>query len=223
MALYLESEIKKLRNVIKEISKLAENQVLEAMKSLLSEDGTDKKEIKKAENKIDKLDMKIDQICQTIVALQQPVASDLRFVLSAMQIGNEAERIGDLAIDIIKKSKNVNVKHDLIVRLNIAELAREIEEITFKTNEYFKTLEEIKIQEIFALDSSIKSRIDSAIAAIIEEMKINPKAVTSGTNLVIILKHLERMSDHCTNIAESVYFVITAKIVKHSRFDEKRN
>jgi len=222
MALYLESEIKKLRNVIKEISKLAESQVFEAMKTLLSEDGTDKKEIKKAENKIDKLDMKIDQICQTIVALQQPVASDLRFVLSAMQIGNEAERIGDLAMDIIKKSKNIDQKHDLVVKFNMAELAREIEEITFRTNEYFKTLEESKIQEIFTLDSSIKNRIEETIAAIIEEMKINPAVVVSGTNLVIVLKHLERMSDHCTNIAESVYFVITAKIVKHSRFDEKK-
>src|SRR6478752_8481692 len=171
MALYLESEIKKLRNVIKEISKLGEKQVLEAMKVLLSEDGTDKKEIKKAENKIDKLDMKIDQICQTIVALQQPVASDLRFVLSAMQIGNEAERIGDLAIDIIKKSKKIDEKHDLVVKFNIAELAREIEEITFKTNEYFKSLEENKIQEIFALDSSIKNRIEVSIAAIIQEIK----------------------------------------------------
>ena len=222
MALYLESEIKKLRNIIKEISKLAESQVFEAMKTLLSEDGTDKKEIKKAENKIDKLDMKIDQICQTIVALQQPVASDLRFVLSAMQIGNEAERIGDLAMDIIKKSKNIDQKHDLVVKFNMAELAREIEEITFRTNEYFKTLEESKIQEIFTLDSSIKNRIEETIAAIIEEMKINPAVVVSGTNLVIVLKHLERMSDHCTNIAESVYFVITAKIVKHSRFDEKK-
>src|SRR6478735_5211787 len=163
MALYLESEIKKLRNVIREISKLAESQVFEAMKFLLSEDGTDKKEIKKAEDKIDKLDMKIDQICQTIVALQQPVASDLRFVLSAMQIGNEAERIGDLAIDVIKKSKKIDQKHDLIVKFNITELAREVEEITFMTNEYFKTLEENKIQEIFGLDSSIKNRIEEAI------------------------------------------------------------
>src|SRR4029077_3701189 len=126
---------------------------------------------------------------------------------------------GDLAMDIIKKSKKIDEKHDLVVTFNIAELAREIEEITFKTNEYFKTLEENKIQEIFALDSSIKNRIDGAIEGIIVEMKTNPNAVTSGTNLVIVLKHLERMSDHCTNMAEAVYFVITAKIVKHSRFD----
>jgi len=223
MALYLETEINKLRKTITEISKLAESQVFEAMKSLLSDDdAAGKKEVKKAESKIDKLDMKIDQICQTIVALQQPVASDLRFVLSAMQIGNEAERIGDLALSVIKRSANIEDKHELVVKCKIAEIAREVEEINVMTNEYFETLEENKIQAIFTLDTSVKDKIQAAIEGIIVEMKVNPNVVTSGTNLVIVLKHLERISDHCTNIAESIYFVITAKIVKHDRFDVKK-
>ena len=118
MASQLELELGKLKNAIIKISNLAENQVLEAMKALLSEPAAEGKEMKKNENKIDKLDVKIDEICQNVFALQQPVASDLRFIMSAMQISNEVERIGGhcsnisesvyfmINAKIIKKEKN---------------------------------------------------------------------------------------------------------------------
>ena len=141
MASHFEIELEKLRNVIQKIGVLAESQVGESVKALLSEPVIEGKEVKKIENKIDKLDVKIDEICQSIFALQQPVASDLRFIMSAMQISNEIERIGDLAISIIKKAKNIKDKHDLIVKFNIADLARQVEIITIKTNECFLTRE----------------------------------------------------------------------------------
>ena len=108
MASHLELEIDKLKSVIIKIGELAEIQINEAVKALLYEPFSEVKEVKKTENKIDKLDVKIDDICQGIFALQQPVASDLRFIISSMQISNEIERIGDLAMSIIKQSKSIN-------------------------------------------------------------------------------------------------------------------
>jgi phosphate transport system protein len=194
MASHFEIELDKLKTVIQKIGVLAENQVVQAVKALLSEPVTEGKEVKKTENKIDKLDVRIDEICQSIFALQQPVASDLRFIMSAMQISNEIERIGDLAISIIKKS-----------------------------NECFVTRDETTIGEIFLLNNSIKNESENAIHNIINEMKTNSKAVVSGTNLVIVIKHLERVSEHCTNIAEYVHFMINAKIIKHEKFDIKKS
>ena len=222
MASHFEIELEKLRNVIQKIGVLAEGQVGESVNALLSEPFAEGKEVKKTENKIDKLDVKIDEICQSIFALQQPVASDLRFIMSAMQIGNEIERIGDLAISIIKKSKNIKDKHDLIVKFNITDIARHVEVITIKTNECFLTRNESTIGEIFVLNNTIKNECDDAIHNIINEMKSNSKTVVSGTNLVIVLKHLERISEHCTNIAEYIYFMINAKIIKHEKFGDKK-
>jgi phosphate transport system protein len=222
MASHFEIELEKLKNVIIKIGKLAENQVGGSVNALLSEPSAEGKEVKKTENKIDKLDVKIDEICQSIFALQQPVASDLRFIMSAMQISNEIERIGDLAISIIKKSKNIKDKHDLIVKFNITDIARHVEVITIKTNECFLSRDENTIGEIFVLNNSIKNECDEAIHNIINEMKSNSKTVVSGTNLVIVLKHLERISEHCTNIAEYVYFMINAKIIKHEKFGDKK-
>lgn len=221
MASLLETELAKLRSTIIEINNLAEAQVFEAMKALLSEPGSEGKEVKKIENKIDKLDVKIEDICQGIFALQQPVASDLRFIMSAMQMSNEIERIGDLAISIIKKAKNINKKHDLASRFNIPEIAREIETITLKTNGCFQTLNENNIGEIFILNNSIKHKSSEAIHLIVADMKTNSKIIVSGTNLVMVLKHMERIAEHCTNIAESVYFMINAKIIKHEKFIDK--
>lgn len=224
MKIYLDTEIKKLRSVINEISKLAESQVFEAMNTLISGQALANKDLKKAENKIDKLDEKIDQICQTIVALQQPVASDLRFVLSAMQIGNEVERIGDLAIDIINKTKEIEAKDYFVAEFGIDSITKDVEAITVNTNEYFKNLDPGKktIEDIFDLNGSIKGKIELTVSGIIEVMKKDSKLVASGTNLVMILEHLDRISDHCTNIAESIYFVVTAKLVKHQRFESKK-
>lgn len=215
---HFEIELEKLKDIITKIGILAEAQVGEAVKAILSEP-IEGKEVKKTEHKIDKLDVKIDEICQNIFALQQPVASDLRFIMSAMQISNEIERIGDLSMSIIKKTKSIKDKHDLIAKFEIEGLAREIELVMAKTNACFISKDENTIGEIFVLNKAIKNKVDDTIHEIISEMKSNSKVVVSGTNLVMVLKHLERISEHCTNVAESVYFMVHAKIIKHEKFD----
>ena len=158
MASHLETELGKLRSAIIKIGNLAENQVFEAMGVLLSEPISERKEVKKTENKIDKLDVKIEDICLGVFALQQPVASDLRFIMSAMQISNEIERIGDLSMSVIKLAKNITEKQDLMAKFKIAEIARAVETITIKTNFCFQTLEVSTILEFFVLNMNLKEK-----------------------------------------------------------------
>ena len=216
---HFEIELERLKTVIIKIGTLAEIQVSESVKALLSEP-IEGKEVKKTESKIDKLDVKIDEICQSIFALQQPVASDLRFIMASMQISNEIERIGDLAVSIIKRAKNIKDKHDLISKFNIADLGKQVEMVTAKTNECFITRDENTIGEIFILNKTVKNKSEEVIHDIITEMKLHSKVVMSGTNLVIVLKHLERISEHCTNIAEYVHFIVNAKIIKHDKHED---
>ena len=217
MPSHLEIELDKLRNAIIKMINLAENQVFEAMGVLLSEPISKKKEVRKVESKIDQLDLKIEEICQNVFALQQPVASDLRFIMSAMNMTNEIERIGDLSMSVIKLSKNINEKHELVINHNIENIARNVESITIKTNMCFQKLNEEAIQEIFDLNTLIKTECEEAILNVIAQMKSKSKSVTSGTNLVMALKNLERIGEHCTNIAESVYFMINAKTIRHEK------
>lgn len=217
---HFEMELAKLKEVIIKIGTLAESQVSDCVKALLSEP-IEGKEVKRIENRIDKLDVKIDEICQSIFALQQPVASDLRFIMASMQISNEIERIGDLAVSIIKRTKISKDKHDLITKFEIAELAKQVELITVKTNQCFLTRDENTIGEVFVLNNTIKNKSDEIIHGLIAEMKSYSKKVVSGTNLVIVMKHLERISEHCTNIAEYVHFMVNAKIIKHDKHQDQ--
>ncbi|MBP6759374.1 MAG: phosphate transport system regulatory protein PhoU, partial [Flavobacterium sp.] len=98
--------------------------------------------------------------------------------------------------------------------------SKEVEIITIKTNECFLTRNEVSIGEVFVLNNTIKKKSDDVIHGIIAEMKSNSKTVVSGTNLVIVIKHLERISEHCTNIAEYVHFMVNAKIIKHDKHED---
>jgi len=213
----LQIELEKLRNAIIKMFNLAESQVFEAVGIVLDEPISKKKEIRKNENKIDKLDLKIEEICQNLLALQQPVASDLRFIMSSISFTNEMERIGDLSINIIKLNKNNNAKHGLVSEVKFEEIGRDIESIVIKSNICFQTLNEESIKEIFELNKSIKNNVEVAISSLIKEMKSKSKTVVSGTNLVLILKNFERIGEHCTNVAESVYFMINAKTIRHEK------
>jgi phosphate transport system protein len=139
-----------------------------------------------------------------------------------MQMSKEIERIGDLSMSIIKLSKSIKEKHELITKFNITEIAREVEIITTKTNECFQDMDEDITAEIFALNNSIRSKSAEATQNIIGEMKNNSKTVVSGTNLIIAMKHFDRIADHCTNIAESIYFMINAKTIKHEKSIDKK-
>ncbi len=223
MATLLDTELNKLKNAILKIAALAEAQVLEAVKSLVSGTEKDTKgELKKTEDKIDKLDLKIDSICQTVFALQQPVASDLRFIMSAMQISNEIERIGDLAISIIKRSGDINLQYEFIDLANIPEIASEVQNGISKTNQCLQTVDDDTLSDIFATNLRIEEKSLLAISRIVDEMQRNPQTVKAGTSLIIVVKHLERISEHCTNIGEALYFMIHARSIKHEKFEERR-
>ncbi|WP_428224095.1 phosphate signaling complex protein PhoU [Flavobacterium sp.] len=213
----LETEITKLRNAIIKIINLAENQVVEAMNVMAVDADKKAKGVKKVENKIDKLDVKIDEICQNIFALQQPVASDLRFIMSAMQISNEAERIGDLSLSIIKKAKTVKEQPQLLEKFNIDKLTEDVKATAYKTLEAFENLNEENINEVFALNKKVRHTTEELIQDIISEMQNNTTYVVAGTHLVMTLKHIDRITSHCANIVESVYFMINAKIIKNDK------
>jgi len=108
----------------------------------------------------------------------------------------------------------------LFVKFDFADISRKVELITAKTNKCFSEQDGKATGEIFVLNKDIRNSCEDAIHDIINEMKVNSKAVVSGTNLVIVMKHLERISEHCTNIAEYVYFTVNAKIIKHDKLDD---
>lgn len=197
------------------MNSLACNQVTGALKVLLTGASDEIPVIEKTEHRIDKLDVKIDKLCQRIFALQQPVASDLRFIMASLRIGNELERIGDLAMSIINKTEIVREQPEIISKFGIDAIAGLSDTIARKTFEGYVFSDVTLIGEIFSLNEEIKEKCQLALHEIIVEMTNKSEVIVVATNLILILRQIERLADHCTNIAESLSFMVNGEIVKH--------
>jgi phosphate transport system protein len=216
MPSHFEIELDKLKYVVKRIAELAHNQVDESI-GFLTSDYEESMDVKKVENKIDKLDVMIDEICQSIFALQQPVASDLRFIISSLKISNETERIGDLAMSNIKYAKQIKNRNDLVKKFNINQLTQLIEDVLTVSNHCLTTKDPEDIAKVFVLRDAISTLALKMIDDVTADMEKSSKNVNSGIKLILILKNFTRISKHCSNIVEQVYFMINAKIIKHHK------
>jgi phosphate transport system protein len=214
---HFDIELEKLRKRIIDMSSLVEQQLSDTITALLKGDTELANQIIEADKKVDLIDVKIDKLCQRIFALAQPVASDLRFIMSSLKINTDVERVGDLAVSIAKRIEGVSENIDFLEQLNIDDIALKARNIfsdavnsfVFKDTELaYKIIENAK--EIDELSDQISNDIVNA-------MLQKSEVIVAATNLILILRHLKRLSDHSTNIAESVVFMVEGKIIKHTK------
>ncbi|MHC1706382.1 MAG: phosphate signaling complex protein PhoU [Bacteroidales bacterium] len=210
-------ELKKLNDRLIEMSRLIQIQISQTMKALVECDIDLAQQIVDNDNEIDDLDIKIDKLCQRIFALQQPVASDLRFIMSALKINNELERMGDLAVYIAKRIHLFSDYKDIIEELKISELTVLTEELVKDSVVIIDSRRTVFVKDIFESAQVVKERARSISSLIIEEMMQKNDVIIVATNLMQILGQIERIAAYCKNIAEAVYFIVEGKIVKHSQ------
>ena len=196
---------------------LANTQVHDAMTALISCDAELAAKVIENDNQLDELDVKIDKLCQRIFALTQPVATDLRLIMSGLKMNNDLERMGDLAVSIARKVDGLAGYQTVISELKIDQLARSTETMVTDVVQMLTSRQTVLVADIFSESEQIKERIQLISKQIIEKMMEKSDVIIVATNLMIILTHLERMAGYCTNIAESVIFLIEGKVIKHSR------
>ena len=172
------------------------------------------------DNQVDMLDVKIDKLCQRIFALSQPVASDLRLIMAALKINNDLERLGDLGVTIAKKIEAISEFKDVIVELNIDTLANMSEILVKDCINILTTRNVTFIRDIFESAATLKDKVQQTSNRIIDEMMNKTDVVVVATNLMLIISQMERIAGYSTNIAESVYFLVEGKIVKHTKYFE---
>lgn len=217
MQTHFELELEKLKNRIIKMGNLAIQQTSVAMQILLQGDTEQVETVAKTEHKIDKLDVKVDKLCQRIFALQQPVASDLRFIMSSLRIGNELERIGDIAMDIINKSEIIREQSEILNNFNIEQVVTKSYFLIQKSFQNYTTFDASKIIEVITECHNLKDTCQTILDSIIVEMTQKSEVIIVATNLILILRHIERLADHASNIAESIYFMNEGTIIKHGK------
>jgi phosphate transport system protein len=210
-----ELQIEKLRTRLIKMCSLVDEQVELALKAM-DEGNTELADLViERDAKVDKFDVKIEKICQKIFALSQPVAMDLRLIMSALTIDTNLERIGDLAVNIAESVSEVKEKPELLGKTRIKEMSDITREMIKNAIDAFIEGDAKLAQEVIQSDDKVDELNAINHSLLKEIMKEKPDNVDPGVALLVISRHLERLADHATNIAEDVYFIVEAQMIKH--------
>ena len=217
MERHFELELEKLKKRILKMGNLVASQIHQTMVALINCDLEAAEEIIETENAVDKLDVKIDKLCQRIFALTQPVATDLRLIMASLKMNNDLERMGDHAVNIAKRIEGLSDYKDIVMELNIDDLAGSTDAIVRDVITILNSKNTIFIRDIFKDAEVIKEKIQTISERIIEQMTEKSDVVVVATNLMIILSEIDSISKYSQNIAESIYFLVEGKLVKHTK------
>jgi phosphate transport system protein len=221
MERHFELELQKLNKRILKMGNLVASQIHQTMVALTDCNTEMAKEIIDNDNLVDELDVKIDKLCQRIFALTQPVATDLRLIMSSLKMNNDLERMGDLAVNIAERIDALSEYKEIITELKIDELASLTDLIVSDVINILNTRNLVFVKDIFNDADVIKDKIQGVSSQIIDQMIHKSDVIVVATNLMVILTQIERVAGYSTNIAESIIFLVEGRVVKHSKLFEE--
>ena len=224
MERHFELELQKLNRRILKMGNLVASQIHQTMVALTECNVEMAKEIIDNDNLVDELDVKIDKLCQRIFALTQPVATDLRLIMSSLKMNNDLERMGDLAVNIAERIEALSEYKEIITDLKIDELASITDLIVTDVINILNSRNLVFVKDIFNDADVIKDKIQGISSQIIDQMIHKSDVIVVATNLMVILTQIERVAGYSTNIAESIIFLVEGRVVKHSKlFEENKD
>ncbi len=212
-----DSELEKLSKKVIQMCTQVEQQVNDALIALKEYDLILAKKVVINDKAINTLDIKIDRLCQKIFALQQPVAHDLRYILSALKINNDLERVGDHAVNIAKRIEPLEDYRELISDLAVEEVGKETSLLFSDVLRLVISHDLSFCQEIYRRSATIKEGCRNIADQILNEMMHKSEVVVVASNILIIVNLIERIASYSNNIAESITFVVEGEIVKHRK------
>jgi phosphate transport system protein len=211
----IDEYIEKLKTRVIKMCSLVDEQVQAAIKSVEDENLELAQQVIDKDTKVDKYDNKIDKICQKIFALTQPVAMDLRLIMSSLTINNNLERIGDIAVNIAEYIKMIEKKPAFFKQTKLEEMFILTKQMLKDSIDAYINGDEKLARTVIESDDKLDQLNLDNHKILVDVMKQNPDNIEPGIALLVMSRQLERLGDHCTNIAEDVFFIVEAHMVKH--------
>lgn len=214
---HLNIELQNLRSSILEMFELVQTQLTKSKESYLQLDKDLAREVVVNEKRVNGFELKIDRDCENIIALFNPVAIDLRFVLACIKINSNLERIGDIAESVAKFVMNFKLEpeKELLESSRVIEMFDTCIEIMNTTAHSFAVEDTKLARSIFKLDETIDDINLEANDKIAAYIKKHPDGINQSLYTISMIRKLERVGDQCKNIAEETIFYIEAKVLKH--------
>ncbi len=213
-------ELKKLRNDILQMAASIEASLGDAIKSLLERDDSLAEKVIEKDNVINSFDVMIDEECIKLIALKQPVASELRFIITAMKITSDMERIGDLCVNICERVFELNKEPQLKPYKDLPKMAETVKIMLREAIDAFLQKDVDLACEVIKKDDTVDYYLNEVTNELITFMIRDSSTIYRANKITHIAKYLERIADHCVNISENVIYLVKGKIIRHTEFSQ---
>lgn len=217
MSIHLTRDLEELHRDIISMCAMVEDLIHRAVQQLSEPSSSDVQELAERDRAIDLYDVRIEENCLKILALHQPVAVDLRRITAVLKISSELERVADLAVHIAERATGFAWSVDPELHDKLDRMARMAVEMLHQSIDAYVELDSELARRICMSDAAVDELNLEIINEINQSMRENPGMVDSGLHLFSASKHLERVADHATNIAEDVVYLVEGEIIRHAR------
>jgi phosphate transport system protein len=214
---HFQDELDDLKSTLVGMAGLAEEQVRKAVKALFERSLEQANEVVENDDRIDELEVQVDEMAIRLLALQQPMARDLRFITTAMRISNDLERVGDHAVNIAQDVKYLTDAPPFPVLPEIEEMVRLSTDMLADALDAFVRADHERALEIIERDDRVDELHENNFRILLTHMMEDPRKITAGMDLLLISGNLERIADLATNICEYVIYLVQGRSVKHGR------
>jgi phosphate transport system protein len=215
-------ELNELKLNLLKMATLSEKAVEDSVTALMKRDMALAQKIIAGDEAINTLEMIIDQQCLRLLALQQPMARDLRFITSAMKINMDLERIADQAVNIAERAEELSKRPQISCCLDLPAMAELTYGMILKSIDAFVNQDVQLALEVCQKDDEVDEFNELILRQVLDFMATHTPAIRRAIHYIIIARCLERVADHSTNIAENVVYMAEGRVIKHGGYKDFR-
>ena len=212
---HFEEELFELKQKLLTMGSLVERALHQSIKALVERDAQLGLQIFEGEEAINLLQIEIDDRAMRLLALQQPMATDLRLIASAVKINNDLERIGDLCVNIVQRALSLINQPPISPMIDLPRMAALAEKMLHDGLDAFVNRNVDLARTVLESDDKVDRLRDEIFQELVRFMTSHPDAVQRGIDLLLISRNIERVADHATNIAEDVIYAVAGRDVRH--------
>ena len=215
MTAHMKREIDRLKQMLMSLCEVVEESLRQAVEAIKTRDEALAKTVIAGDIEIDQMEVDVEEECLKILALYQPVAIDLRFIITALKINNDLERIGDLAVNLAERGTFLAGQQREDVTLDFDAMTEKTKSMVHRSLEALVNMDSKLAYEVCAADDEVDQINHQMFLIVQDEIRAHPEQSESLIHLLSASRHLERVADHATNIAEDVIYMIEGHIVRH--------
>jgi phosphate transport system protein len=212
---HLHREVEQLKHRVLELGALVEESLQKAVAAVARRDVELARAVTEGDNVIDRMEVDIEEDCLQVLALYQPVATDLRFIVSVLKLNNDLERIGDLAVNIAKRGSRLAELPPTPMPFDFEGMSRKVQRMLAAALDALVNMDPDAAREVCAADTEVDNLHRDVYRRVQDGIMADPSRTPAYIPVLTIARHLERIADHATNIAEDVIYTVEGEISRH--------